>query len=73
VSAERSPTRKDYVGEAVTVSFDPAVCIHAANCVKGLPAVFDTRQRPWIQPDGASAEEVVAQVARCPSGALRIE
>lgn len=66
-------SRKTYEGEHVDVSFDPEVCTHAANCVKGLPAVFDTSRRPWIVPDNAPAEEVVAQVGRCPSGALRIE
>jgi uncharacterized Fe-S cluster protein YjdI len=62
--------RKTYVGKEVDVSFDPEVCIHAANCVRGLPGVFDTKRRPWIVPDAAAAEEVVAQVGRCPSGAL---
>ena len=66
-------SRKSYVGAERTVSFDPEVCVHAAECVKGLPQVFDTNKRPWIQPDGATAAEVDAQVARCPSGALRIE
>jgi uncharacterized Fe-S cluster protein YjdI len=63
--------RKSYGGKEVDVSFDPEVCIHAAQCVRGLPAVFDTKRRPWIVPDGASADEVVAQVERCPSGALQ--
>jgi uncharacterized Fe-S cluster protein YjdI len=65
--------RKSYVGSAVTVSFDPAVCQHSGNCARGLAAVFDTGRTPWIEPDGATAEEVVAQVGLCPSGALRIE
>jgi uncharacterized Fe-S cluster protein YjdI len=65
--------RKTYSGAEVDVSFDPDVCIHAAYCVTGLPAVFDTGRRPWILPDGASPDEVVAQVARCPSGALQAE
>ena len=65
--------RKSYVGAEVTVSFDPEICEHAAECVRGLPAVFDTKRRPWIEPDNAPADEVVAQVARCPSGALQIE
>ncbi len=65
--------RKSYVGTAVTVSFDPEVCQHSGNCVRGLAGVFDSRRTPWIQPDGAGADEVVAQVGRCPSGALRIE
>jgi hypothetical protein len=40
--------------------------------VHGLPAVFDPSRKRWIRPDNASAEEVVATVARCPSGALRV-
>ena len=66
-------SRKVYAGVDVDVSFDPEVCEHAAECVRGLPAVFDTTRRPWILPDAAPAADVVAQVARCPSGALRIE
>jgi uncharacterized Fe-S cluster protein YjdI len=65
--------RKAYEGKDITVSFDPEVCQHAANCVRGLPTVFDTKKRPWIQPDGAPADEVAAQVGRCPSGALQYE
>lgn len=66
-------TRKAYVGKDVTVSFDPDVCQHSGNCTRGLAAVFDAKRKPWINPDGAIAEEVISQVGRCPSGALRIE
>jgi uncharacterized Fe-S cluster protein YjdI len=66
-------TRKNYVGANVTVSYDRALCTHAAECVRGLPAVFDVNARPWIQPNHAASEAVIATVARCPSGALRIE
>ena len=65
--------RKSFAGAGVTVSFDSDVCEHSGNCVKGLGEVFDSSKKPWINPDGASAEEVIAQVGRCPSGALRIE
>ena len=68
---EPGSTRKRYTGEAVDVSFDPARCRHAAECVRGLPAVFDTDRRPWILPDGAESADVVRVVARCPTGALR--
>jgi uncharacterized Fe-S cluster protein YjdI len=64
-------TRKRYTGKAVDVSFDPARCRHAAECVRGLPAVFDTDRRPWILPDGGEASDVVRVVARSPTGALR--
>jgi uncharacterized Fe-S cluster protein YjdI len=66
-------SRKSYEGTDVTVSFDPDVCQHSGNCVRGLAAVFDTKRSPWINPEGAPAAEVIAQVGRCPSGALRIE
>lgn len=66
-------SRKTYEGLDVAVSFDGDLCRHAAECVRGLPTVFDTERRPWIDPDGAGAAEVVEVVGRCPSGALRIE
>lgn len=40
-------TRKPYVGKVVTVSFDPNVCEHSGNCVRGLLSVFDTERKPW--------------------------
>jgi uncharacterized Fe-S cluster protein YjdI len=63
--------RKTYADTEVDVSFDPEVCIHAAKCGRGLSAVFDTQRRPWIVPNAAEADEVVAQVGRCSSGALQ--
>jgi uncharacterized Fe-S cluster protein YjdI len=69
--AEPASTRRHYTGEAVDVSFDPVPDRHAAECVRGLPAVFDTDRRPWILLDGADPENVVRVVARCPTGALR--
>lgn len=66
-------SRKTYTSSDVDVSFDAGRCIHAAECVKRLPAVFDTKKRPWIQPDQASADEITAVVERCPSGALQYQ
>jgi uncharacterized Fe-S cluster protein YjdI len=56
----------------VTVTFDPNVCRHTGVCLRGLPAVFDVREKRWVRPERATAAEVIAQVARCPSGALQI-
>lgn len=28
--------------------------IHAAECVRGLPQVFGTSRKPWVQPEQAS-------------------
>jgi uncharacterized Fe-S cluster protein YjdI len=60
-----------YETEQIVVTFDPDVCIHSGNCVRGLPAVFDIKEKRWVRPERASADEVAAQVARCPSGALQ--
>ena len=61
---------KTYSGEDVSVSYDSSRCLHVAECVRGLNAVFDTDNRPWIQPDKAAAETVAETVRRCPTGAL---
>ena len=60
-----------YETPEITVTFDPAVCRHTGVCVRGLPAVFDVGRKRWVRPELASPEEVAAQVARCPSGALQ--
>jgi uncharacterized Fe-S cluster protein YjdI len=64
-------TRKRYRGQAVDVSFDGARCRHAAECLRGLPAVFDVSRRPWIDPERGDPDELMRVVARCPTGALR--
>ena len=64
---------KSYPAEGITVSFDPVRCIHAKECVRGLPEVFDIEKRPWIQPENSDPETVTEVVLRCPSGALRFE
>jgi uncharacterized Fe-S cluster protein YjdI/CDGSH-type Zn-finger protein len=65
--------RRTYRGARVEVSFDAALCIHAAECVRRLPGVFDRDRRPWIVADNASPPELVAVIERCPSGALRYQ
>jgi uncharacterized Fe-S cluster protein YjdI len=61
-----------YEAPGVTVTFDPNICQHTGICLRGLPAVFDVTRKRWIRPELASPEEVIAQVGRCPSGALQI-
>jgi uncharacterized Fe-S cluster protein YjdI len=60
-----------YETDDVVVTFDPNLCRHTGICVRGLPAVFDVGRRRWVRPESATADEVLAQVARCPSGALK--
>ena len=62
---------KTYEGEKAIVTYDVDLCIHAAECAKGLPAVFQPGRKPWVLPDEASADELQATISRCPSGALQ--
>lgn len=61
---------KEYTNGEVTIVWKPNLCQHSANCVRGLPGVFDSSKKPWINAQGATTQEIVDQVAKCPSGAL---
>jgi uncharacterized Fe-S cluster protein YjdI len=60
-----------YETDAITVTFDPKLCIHSEECVHGLPEVFDPTQTRWIRPERADAARIAEVVSRCPTGALR--
>ncbi|WP_341227415.1 (4Fe-4S)-binding protein [uncultured Arcticibacterium sp.] len=63
---------KTYSNGEVTILWQADKCIHAGVCVKTLPQVYNPKARPWITPENASGKEIIAQVAKCPSGALSI-
>jgi uncharacterized Fe-S cluster protein YjdI len=69
--------RKLYTGPLVDVSYDIAVCRHYAECVRGMPEVFNVQKRPWIELDGIDtpqlADKLREVVGRCPTGAIQIE
>jgi uncharacterized Fe-S cluster protein YjdI len=60
-----------YSNGEITISWKPDACIHSAICFKGLADVFDPKRKPWIDMSRASTETIMAQVKKCPSGALR--
>lgn len=62
-----------YDGADITVTYDVKRCIHARECVRGLPEVFDPKARPWIVPDNADADDLAEVITRCPTGALHFE
>ena len=64
---------QSYRNGTISVRYDSKVCTHAAECVKGLPSVFDVNKAPWVNVDGATVVEIKRQVAACPSGALSVE
>jgi len=61
---------KEYSNREVTVFWKPDICIHAAECVKGLPTVFDPNKKPWVNLKYASSKDVMMIIDKCPSGAL---
>ena len=65
-----SKREKEYTNGEVTIVWRPNLCFHAKECIKGLPGVFDYEARPWINPEGANTDEIIATVSKCPSGAL---
>jgi CDGSH-type Zn-finger protein len=74
-TADRGPIghrQDDYQGEGVTIHDDRSVCAHAGLCTDNLSEVFRLREEPWIDAGGADVDAVVAQVQRCPSGALSV-
>ncbi|HET7389554.1 MAG TPA: (4Fe-4S)-binding protein [Nitrososphaeraceae archaeon] len=62
--------RKSYVGKKITIHDNRRICSHAAECVNNLPSVFKLNARPWIDSDGATVEEIINTIRKCPSGAL---
>jgi len=62
--------RDNYVGKNITIHDNRGICAHAGRCTDGLASVFHLREEPWIYPDSATAEEIIATIKTCPSGAL---
>lgn len=65
--------RKEYTKDQLTVVWQPDLCIHSAICAQGLPQVFDPDRRPWVDLSKAETEAIIAQVKKCPSGALSVK
>jgi CDGSH-type Zn-finger protein len=62
--------RKAYAGKRITILDNRAICAHAGYCTEELASVFRHHDKPWIDPDGAAVEAVIAVIKKCPSGAL---
>ena len=60
----------DYVGQKITIHDNRSICAHAGICTDDLSAVFRMKQEPWIDPDAADVEAIIAVIQNCPSGAL---
>ena len=63
----------NYSNDKINITYDLNRCIHAGECVRGLPDVFDPKKKPWIDPDNADAEKIADVIEKCPTGALHYE
>jgi uncharacterized Fe-S cluster protein YjdI len=61
---------KEYSNGEITVYWKAELCIHSANCLMGMPRVFNTKRKPWINVTGADSKEIMKTVDSCPSRAL---
>jgi uncharacterized Fe-S cluster protein YjdI len=70
---EEQNKSKQYTNGEFTVVWKPEACIHSTICWRrttGLPEVFNPKERPWINMKAGTAQQIEAQVNKCPSGAL---
>ena len=65
-----SDRRVAYRGKRITIFDNRGICAHAGYCTDSLKSVFRMGTEPWIDADGATVEEVISTVRKCPSGAL---
>ena len=61
---------KEFTNGEITVFWKAELCIHSANCLMGMPRVFNTKRKPWISLAGADSKEIMKTVDTCPSRAL---
>lgn len=73
LSNNKLTVMKEYPKEDITVLWNAEKCIHSGICARGLSEVFKPKERPWIQTENATKEEIVNQVLKCPSGALSLK
>lgn len=64
---------KTYENKQILVFWNPDLCQHAQECIKGNSDVFDVTRRPWVDVNAAPSHEIAEIIDRCPSGALLYE
>ena len=60
----------EYSNGELTIIWQPDLCQHSGICVKTLQQVYNQKERPWVKIENATTDELIAQINKCPSGAL---
>ena len=68
---ESNKDTKEYKTEDLIVYWTPSLCSHSAQCIHGLPEVFNTQKRPWINMEAACPEDIIKTIDKCPTDALK--
>lgn len=62
-----------FSNDEITVTYEPRCCINAEFCAQQLSNVFRSSVIPWIDLEGAQSDEIINQINKCPSGALKYQ
>ena len=65
--------KRDYTNGEIIIHWDSSLCVGAKTCWQQLPEVFKPKERPWVDPYGATTEEIINVINQCPEGALTWE
>lgn len=65
--------KRDYTNGEIIIHWDSELCVGAKTCWKELSSVFKPKERPWVKPYGATTEEIINVIDKCPNKALTWE